>query len=492
MFFRARIALVAAVVIVLATALIAAVAGSQMKESVRSSIDERVSEAQQAFGSLERMRGIELTSDSARLARERETAEVFERAAGDAQRQAAFAAVEIWNARLTKESRGTPGGERKADMVALLGKNGHVLARDLNMTVLYDFDMQAKYPAVKTALGGTAVKDLWLFDGHMYRVALAPVRSKAGEVVGALLVGYVTSGKDATVDGKKLGVHVAYFMDGKIQASSFTSEGSEEKDIAQAIFGPGKPAESATHGDLSKNFTMRVAGEDYIGAVGPLPGNLTHSESGFVVLESVTAAQSPVSKIVALFYVLGVLGFLGIFVATFATSMRFMRPLDQIETGIAEVINGNHEYVFESTSGEFEGMANALNVMVARLTGRPDPSDDDELGGAANTSGPQPVWSQGEMPVVGNSTGPIAVLSPENARIAAEPEDDYFRRTFEEYVAARKQNNEGTEGLTLESFTAKLRANEEPLRTKYNVPRVRFKVVVKDKTTTLKPIPIPN
>jgi hypothetical protein len=484
MFFRARIALVAAVVIVVATALIAALAGSQMKESVRSAIDERVGEAQQAFGSLERMRGIELTNDSARLARENETAEVFDRAVGDPQRQAAFAAVEIWNARLTKEGR-------KADIVALLGKNGHVIARDLNMGVLYDLDLQAKYPAVKKALDGTAVKDLWLFDGHMYRVAVAPVRSHAGEVVGALLVGYVSSGKDAAADGKKLGVHVAYFLDGKIQASSFSSEGSEEKDIAQSIFGPGKPAESAMHGDLSKNFTMHIAGDDYIGAVGPLPGNLTHSESGFVVLESVTAAQSPVGKIVALFYALGALGFLGIFVATFATSMRFMRPLDQIETGIAEVINGNHEYVFELDSGEFEGMANALNVMVARLTGRPDPSDDDELGGVGNTSGPQPVWSQGEMPV-GTTTGPIAVLSPENARIAAEPEADYFRRTFDEYVAARKANNEGTEGLSLESFTEKLRANEAPMKAKYNVPRVRFKVVVKDKTTTLKPIPIPD
>jgi hypothetical protein len=86
----------------------------------------------------------------------------------------------------------------------------------------------------------------------------------------------------------------------------------------------------------------------------------------------------------------------------------------------------------------------------------------------------------------------VGVLSPENARIAAEPEDVYFRRTFEEYVAARKQNNESVDGITLEAFTEKLRSNEEPLKAKYNVPRVRFKVVVKDKQTTLKPIPLPT
>ena len=62
-------------------------------------------------------------------------------------------------------------------------------------------------------LDGTANKDLWMFDGHMVRVAVGPIRSKAGQVVGALLVGYVSSAQDAAADRKKLGVHVAYFLD---------------------------------------------------------------------------------------------------------------------------------------------------------------------------------------------------------------------------------------------------------------------------------------
>ena len=46
---------------------------------------------------------------------------------------------------------------------------------------------------------------------------------------------------------------------------------------------------------------------------------------------------------------------------------------------MAEVINGNRDYSFDSPSKDFEGLANGLNVMLARLLGRPDPSDD-ELG----------------------------------------------------------------------------------------------------------------
>jgi hypothetical protein len=321
----------------------------------------------------------------------------------------------------------------------------------------------------------------------MVRVAVAPIRSKAGQVVGALLVGYVSSAQDAAADRKKLGVHVAYFLDGKVQASSFGKEGgqesAEEKAIADSIFGAGKPAEQAAAGDLSKSFSVKmVDGEEYVAAAGPLPGNLTHPKAGFVVLASVTAAQAFVGKVTGLFWALGALGLLCVLGATLGTALRFVRPLDTIETGVAEVINGNHDYTFETTSPDYEGVANALNLMVARLTGRPDPSDDDLGGGGDETP-------EDQAPVSNASGGQ---LSAENAKIAAEPEDVYFKRTFEEFVASRKRTGESTEGLTLDAFSKQLKTNEEPVKAKNpNVSRVRFKVVVQDGKTTLKPILIP-
>ncbi len=485
MLFRARIALVAALVIIGGTVLCATIAGSALKSSAVDGVSARVNQAQEAFASLERMRGIEVTNDAARFAREDESAQVFDKAAGDPQRQAAFAAVEVFNTRLSKDGH-------KADIVAILGANGHVVARDLNIGVMFDDDLKAKYPAVGKALDGIAIKDLWLFDGHMYRVAVAPIRSKAGQVVGAVLVGYVTSAKDAIADHKRLGVDVAYFFDGKIHASSFAKDGVEsleEKDIGTQLFS-GQQAEAAAAGELSKNFNLTVAGKPYIAAAGPLPGNMTRSKSGFLVLSSVGDAEAGVAKVVMMFYGLGALAVLCVLGAAVGTAMRFVRPLDGIESGVADVINGNHEFTFETTSPDFEGVANALNVMVARLTGRPDPSDDDDLGGGgggssrvANTTGP-------EVPIDNTqATGPQ--LSPENARIAAEPDDVYVKRTFDEYIAARKENGESIEGLSLANFGQKLRANEEQQKAKYGTPRVRFKVVVKDKVTTLKPIPIP-
>jgi hypothetical protein len=456
--------------------------GSTVTSASTRQVEATVDRAQATFPKLDLLRGIEATNETAKMAREDEFGDVFSRT-GDAQRQAAFVAVEARNARLA-------GLGHKADLVAVVGANGHVVSRDLNIDAMYDEDLKSKYPSVAAALNGVANKDTWTFDGHLYRVASAPIRSKAGAVVGALLVGYVASAQDASSDRDKLGAEVAYFLDGKVQASSFKKEGGEsveEKQLAQQLFDGPKFAANATT-EATKPFRVKIGGEEWVAAAGPLPGNLTRSAAGYVVLASLQAARAPLSGLQSWVLLLGVVGLFAAVAAAALTGLRFVNPLDKIETGVAEVINGNHEYAFESPSQDFEGLANALNVMIARLTGRPDPSDD-ETGGDGNGNGGGGRW-QGELSVdeQASTTGPQ--ISPENAALAAEPENDYLQRVYNEYLAARRSTNEGVEGLAFDSFSAKLRQNEAALKKKYNCRMVRFKVVVKGDQTTLKPVPI--
>ena len=81
-------------------------------------------------------------------------------------------------------------------------------------------------------------------------------------------------------------------------------------------------------------------------------------------------------------------------------------------------------------------------------------------------------------------------VQPDPAALAEEPEDAYIKRTFDEYIAARKQTNESNEGLTLDGFAQKLKQNEAALKKKHSARMVRFKVVIKNGQTTLKPFPI--
>lgn len=478
--YRARIPLAAAVVVLLTTIAVLFSVRTSISNATRSQIEKRVARAQATWPSLDLLRGIDLTNETAKLARDDEFGAIFDKKGSDEQRQAAFVAVSARNGRLEAEGR-------KADLVAVVGANGHVVSRDLNINAMYDDDWKAKYPSVGKALDGVANKDVWNFDGHLYRVGAAPIRSRAGAVVGALVIGYNASANDAEADRDKLGTEVAYFLDGKIHASSFKKEGgesAEEKSLAGSLFDGPKLADGAAAGNLTPLSVVRIGVEDFVAAAGPLPGNLTKSRSGYVVLASLTAARAGLGGIEFLVIVLGLVGMLVAVGATVLTTMRFLNPLDRIETGVAEVINGNRDYAFDSPSKDFEGLANGLNVMLARLLGRPDPSDD-ELGQSDDGSGQS--WG-GELAVDASTTGPQT--SPELAALAEEPEDAYLKRTFEEYVAARKSTNEGTEGLTLDGFTQKLQQNEAVLKKKHGARMVRFKVVVKNGQTTLKPYPI--
>jgi hypothetical protein len=477
--YRARIPLTAAVVVAATMLAVLLSVRATLGGRVQATVQQRVERAQRTWPSLDLLRGIDLTNETARFARDDEFGAVFEKKSADEARQAAFVAVSARNARLAAEGR-------KADLVAVVGANGHVVARDLNINAMYDDDLKARYPSVGKALDGVADKDVWNFDGHLYRVGAAPIRSRAGAVVGALVVGYVASANDAQADRDKLGCQVAYFLDGKIHASSFKKEGgesAEEKQLAAQLFDGPKLADAAIAGSLSKPTVVKIGSEDFLAATGPLPGNLTRSKSGFVVLSSLTAAGSSLASVTFLVLVLGLVGLLVAVGAAVLTAMRFLQPLDHLESGVAEVINGNRDYSFDTPSKDFEGLANGLNVMLARLLGRPDPSDDD-LGGDGEG---QQRWG-GELSVDATATGPQT--SPELAALAEEPEEQYLRRVFDEYVAARKQTNEGTDGLTFDGFVQKIGQNEAALKQKYGARMVRFKVVVKNGQTTLKPYPI--
>jgi hypothetical protein len=477
--YRARIPLAAAAVVLLTTIAALISVRTSLASAARADVEKRVERAQATWPSLDLLRGIDLTNETAKLARDEEFGAIFDKKSADEQRQAAFVAVSAHNGRL--EAQG-----RKADLVAVVGANGHVVARDLNINAMYDDDLKGRYPSVGKALDGIANKDVWNFDGHLYRVASAPIRSRAGAVVGALVIGYNASATDAAADRDKLGTEVAYFLDGKIHASSFKKEGGEsaqEYELSKALFAD-KLADGAIAGNLTPPTTMRIANDDYVAAAGPLPGNLTKSKSGYVVLASLTAARANLGGVEFFIVVLGLIGTLVAVGAVVLTSMRFLGPLDRIESGVSEVINGNRDYSFDTPSKDFEGLANGLNVMLARLLGRPDPSDD-ELGGSDEAKNER--WG-GELSVDASTTG--QQMSPELQALIDEPEDAYLKRTFEEYIAARKQTNEGVEGMTLDGFGQKLREHEAALKKKHGARMVRFKVVVKGGQTTLKPFPI--
>jgi hypothetical protein len=486
---RMKIGLVAAIVLLAFTAGVYSVVTRDLRESVVHEVETDVSRAQRMHQSIARLEALDFANLVAGLSHRSSVVGIFEKSDETARRQAAFEQCETLNTFLQK------GGSRKADIVAILDSSGKVLARDLNVNAMYGEDMRSKYPAVGMALRGEATKDIWTLQNRMTRVAVAPVVHPDGTIKGALLVGYVVTARDGQLKRDLLGTEVAYFHNGKVHTSSFVSEGTgegakEDGNKTQALNAilfqsPEKWGQQTLQKDApTELFELTLDGREYAAVAAPLHGNAFDKTSGFIVLKSIADALEPVGGVGIKVIGFGVLAILVALGASVMTAVRFIKPLDKIELGVAEIINGNIDYQFRPVGPDFEGLSNGLNVMLARLLGREEPNED-EVEEEADESN---RWRSDQMMV--EDGGPGAANDADAAALAQESEPIYYARIFNEYVAALKSQGKPTKGITVQAFTAKLRLVEGGLRQKWKCRMVRFKIAAQGEQVTLKPIPV--
>ena len=384
--YRVLTPLVAGLLILGATVMVFVRVDEALHTQNTARVTGDVVRAQQQLLQASRLEGFDLANQAATFAREDEFVQIFSKPDVADRQQAAYVAVEVRKARLEKKGDLDDKEPPKVGIIGVVDEQGMLLARDIKPTWRRGDDLKKDFPSLAGALQGQANKDVWNLDGGMYRVGSAPIRGAQGNVVGAVFVGYVQSTQDATAARQVLGTDVAFFLDNKIHASSFQrsgestrSETAEEKALAGELFEGQKLAEQALNAhQATPVFRVKIGREEWMVAAAPLPGNATPSKSGFLVLESLSAVQSTVAPLTVWILGLGLISLLAMIGTAVFTARRFLNPLDRIEAGVSEVINGNHDYVFEKSSPDFEGLANLLNGMLARLLGRPDPSDEDE------------------------------------------------------------------------------------------------------------------
>jgi hypothetical protein len=161
---------------------------------------------------------------------------------------------------------------------------------------------------------------------------------------------------------------------------------------------------------------------------------------------------------------------------------RLVAQVDQIEIGVNDIISGNLDRTFRPVGLELDGLANGLNVMLARLLGRPEPGEEE-----FDDEGNPIIQGRVEFEEGDGSAAPAP--DPDLAALAQESEPDYYKRVYTEYLAARRATGNPDE-VSFENFIAKLKVNEGKLKAQYQCRAVRFRLVVKDGKVTLKPVPI--
>jgi hypothetical protein len=398
-------------------------------------------------------------------------------------------------------------GEDQPDIMALTDEKGRLIAlvsgdRSVYRPIpdTYFREGKLKYPGLQAALSERRItSEVWDYEnlGPM-KAGVAPVYDpEIDNVVGAIILAYAMSATEAKQQQKLLGTDVAYFYGERVSATSFgptgtTAQRGGAKQIAlsKALFqgrGLAKEALSSENG-LSDVAVVELEGDEYWATAGrmprfstqPFPKGYPEVAAGAMVMMSLSEAMEPLSTVKLAILAVGLGSIVVVLLAIFITARHILHPIEEIEIGINDIINGNMERTFRPVGSDLDGLANSLNVMLARLLGRPEPGDEeyDEEGNVVRPSGLR-VDTEG-----------LSAKDAEAMALAAEQEASYLRRLFDEYLAARSSTGEGTEGLTFEGFVSKLQQNEAVLRARYQCRAVRFKVVTKEGRVTLKPVPI--
>jgi hypothetical protein len=492
---RAIIGGVVAVVIATLTAVAYFVTTSKLEARIIKEVESRVLNAQDLLRQNASLEGLGLLKRVEVIARHEEFLEALT-ATGAGNRES------IANAAFRRFLAAVDEGESRPDFLALADRNGDLVAlldvarpapdfwKDKSGTLLY--------PAVDLALKGRqSTSDVWFYRQLklLMKVGVAPIIDDVDEVAGALVIAYSLTTKEARLQHGLLGLDVAYFHGNAVQATSFIDavgkedvrkKGTLDKTLVDADI----VKSALSNGVADAVVEVPLGDERYLATAGrlerfsskPLPEGYP-PPAGAAVLMSLTEALSPIDTVRLTILLLGVGALLVALLSIPMTARSILQPLDEIEVGINEIINGNIDRTFRPAGSDLDGLANSLNVMLARLLGRPEPGEeeyDDEgnvIGGSGGTT------------LAFDTEG----LSPDDAaalNLAAEAEPDYYKRIFAEYIDARGKAGDTVDNINYEGFVAKLRLTEASLKKQYGSRAVRFKVVLKDGKVTLKPVPI--
>jgi hypothetical protein len=502
---RTVLGVVVAVVIAALTAVAYFVTSTRLDERVRHEADERFRHADALLPKLSQLEAIDIQNKAERLAADPAFLQALQSAdANDSSRVADMA--------FDKFIHNPSEGDTTPDMIALIAKNGTVLAMNEggagspNIVPKQwkqnpaDENSKSVIPALDVVLGGTRkviISDIWEDkEKRIIKIGVAPVIDPNGTppndpngvaIAGAIVVGYAQTSKKALADQAQLGADVAYFDGTNLVATTLDADKQRQLEDVVADKDKGAALRDSSH-HLAQKIVL--GGIDYDAApIVPLPRSSTKPlgkdyppiTSGEMVLAPIQADGTGMLKVLVLVVGLGALAIA--LLGMYLTHRRVVAQVDAVELGVIEIINGNLDRTFRPVGDELDGLANGLNVMLSRLLGRPEPGEEEfDDDGNPIVPGRVDFEEAGDQPQASQP-------DPELAALAQESEPDYYKRVFTEYLAARKAVGNPDE-VSFENFIAKLKVNEGKLKAQYQCRTVRFRVVTKDNKVTLKPVPI--
>ena len=510
---RTVIAAVVAVVIAALTAVTYLVTSSKIDEKVRKDATAQLSNAHDLIYQLAQLRAIDIQNKAANLAVDAEFVQALELYRPNSKDKQDPGVANHAATGFTKFTGTRKRSERQPDILAVVHTSGDIIAMNgVDRIIAPNQWKNDKGESILPALdvvrtNRVTISDTWYYENKIYKVGVAPIldptspgkpNDEGVPVLGAIVIAYAQTAVEAQQDHSLLGAEIVYYDGTRVAATSFVKEGTGEEDtergkLVAELLKAKEVKEGPTKGQVLPVVT--IDGTKYYAAAWSMPrviSDPTRIPSGFPAVTAGAMVLAPIAPdadtassyawVKRLVFVLGLGALLMAILGVYLTHRRLVAQVDQIELGVTDIISGNLDRTFRPVGLELDGLANALNVMLARLLGRPEPGEE-EFDEEGNPIVPGRVEFEEDAGTESPKT------DPELAALAQESEPDYYKRVFTEYVAQRKAVG-SPDDVSFENFIAKLKVNEGKLKAQLNCRAVRFRVVTKDNKVTLKPVPI--
>lgn len=358
-----------------------------------------------------------------------------------------------------------------------VGRNGSALMRGENVA--------AAYPSLTESLkSGRTASALWIDHKRQEQMltSYAPLRDDKGTVLGALVVGTplnderLTRTSDLTSGHALLlaavGENVELVADSAAPAAVVTAAGQPN------IVAASKQA-------LSSGGVVTVdasGGGSLFGAV-PLDGYVGATRGAIIAAVPASLVDSLGGLLWPVFAVSG-LGVLLVVVGGTLLGNYISGPVSELEDGLLAIINGNSELRFQIEHDELGGLVFRINSLLNALMGVAEDTTDEQ---GRPSQGPSARDFQEALAV--DESAVSAVDPGIAASLAAENADQYYRRLFNEYIAAKRQIGEPVDHITFEAFVGRIRGSEAETSQKHGKP-VRYQVQLRGNAVVLIAVPL--
>jgi hypothetical protein len=346
----------------------------------------------------------------------------------------------------------------------------------------------------------------WPKGDKNYVAAASPVLDADGVFLGTLIIGYQLS-NDLT---HKLAAGLPDHQLLMLQHGLIYTSHTDEKDALttaklQAIsaLGDGKARSVEVDGPADISLDAVASDRIYRVSLNSDPHLFTRIDwfssaelatpdqpnAHLLVLNPLPDALLPLRRVRTSLPLAALFTLIGLLVAALLLFKRFIKPFQGIEAGIREVLQGNKDFKFETSSSQpiHQDLCANLNQMTAFLQGKAADADDDDTGWDQIMVDLEPERPSiyGLPAVQPAAKGAVTLDKPQPSQPATPP-DPATQALYDRYMQARATHNQPAD-MDYDRFVRRLQRNEAALKEKHGCKAVEFSVAVNDGKVVLKP-----